>query len=757
MKCCYVSMYYDIKRSGWAKFSRTFDDYLSYFAPYVDLFKAEEEEESGDHMIVYIDDRYIDKLQALTRNSKNISLIPINEAFLEHNIPCWKFLGREREIMNSKFFQTIVATRQQFPECQYPEYTLINHSKIDFIIYTLNTDLTSADFICWTDFGFFSRKENIPKRLLNLGHFDRDSINYTLVNPVEDIDRDVYYTLRYAPEKVGGFFFIGRPQIMYQYQRAYHKSLKDYRDKNICDDDQAMTLHTYFENPGLITFNTREYGWHRVYKANEKKKKTKKKNKVISFCLWGDKPRYRVGLLENIKLSRKYYPEWDIYVYVHQDSLFPELKNQQDIIIIIKQDDYRNHPKKCMLWRLEPIMDPTVDVFISRDVDTRIQLREVMAVREWLDDDSKLLHIMRDHPQHYNKILGGMYGVRTQTFRKFDWKALIDTYYRVFGASENDQHFLEKYLYNMTTRQEKMIHDEIKLYEGPSDCRPFPLKYELSRFVGCYVYEDDSNDQPTEAVLKNYLLQTLPHRIHNDPQTIADKLEYINKTIHAIYIIHYTKLTERRAMMTKQIHDLGLDLFFEDRIIWVTDFDREVITIEADLYSPIINRMMSPGEIANMKAHAHVLKECRGISLVIEDDCIFKTNFVDNLHRLLVLLQQQNDWDMCCLGGPTVLNTYPALAMDKSIKDVFSVDEIEIFTPSTPAPCTVSSMLYNEKGVKKILASSHIVGYPQCPSDHALWLANMECGVDMKWVQPFLSYEGSKTDMFQTSFTERGF
>ena len=748
MKACYVSMYYDIKRSGWAQFSRTFDDYLSYFLPYVDLFKKEEE----DHMIVYIDDRYITKLQEVTRNSTNICLIPINDAFLEYNIPCWKFLAREREVMSSKFFKAIVGDRIKFPECQYPEYTLINHSKIDFIIYTLNLNLTSAEYICWTDFGFFSRKENIPKRLLDVKRFNPDTINYTLVNPVEDIDKDVYYTLRYAPEKVGGFFFIGKPEVMYQYQQAYHKSLDDYRQKNICDDDQAMALYTYFRNPQLITFNTTEYGWHRVYQANEKKNK----KRVISFCLWGDERRYKVGLIENIKLSRKYYPEWEIYVYVHQDSLFPELQNEKNINIIIKQDDYRNNAKKCMLWRLEPILDSTVDVFISRDVDTRIQLREVAAVTEWLNDESKILHVMRDHPQHYNKILGGMYGVRTQSFRNYDWKGLIDTYYRLFGSGENDQHFLEKYLYNMTTKHEKMIHDEIKLYEGDL-CRQFPIRYESSRFVGCYVYENDENDYETEVILRNYLLWNLPHRMHNDQVTVAEKLEFIANKLDSIYIIHYTKLTERMEMMMKQLSRLCLDLFFKNKIQWITAFDREDIEIhDADLYSPLIQRNISRGEVANMKAHEYVLRKCRGVSLVIEDDCIFKDNFVDNLHQVLVLLER-SEWDMCCLGGPTELNTYPARALDKSVKDNFFLNEIEIFTPTTPAPCTVSSMLYNEKGVSKILSSKYISGFPQCPSDHAIWLANMENNVTMKWAQPFITYEGSKTDMFKTSFTERGF
>lgn len=57
----------------------------------------------------------------------------------------------------------------------------------------------------------------------------------------------------------------------------------------------------------------------------------------------------------------------------------------------------------------------------------------------------------------------------------------------------------------MTPLSQKMIHDEIKLYEK-DDCIPFPIPYEQNyRFVGGYVYEDDSVDAFTKSVLKNHL------------------------------------------------------------------------------------------------------------------------------------------------------------------------------------------------------------------------------------------------------------
>ena len=54
------------------------------------------------------------------------------------------------------------------------------------------------------------------------------------------------------------------------------------------------------------------------------------------------------------------------------------------------------------MWRFETIDDPDVEINMSRDTDTRILLREKLAVDEWLAS-GKTFHIMRDHPHHINE------------------------------------------------------------------------------------------------------------------------------------------------------------------------------------------------------------------------------------------------------------------------------------------------------------------------------------------------------------------
>jgi len=65
----------------------------------------------------------------------------------------------------------------------------------------------------------------------------------------------------------------------------------------------------------------------------------------------------------------------------------------------------------AMTWRFLPLGDPMVDIFISRDLDSRVSSRERKAVEEW-EHSNLSLHTMRDHPYHGVPFLGGMWGAK---------------------------------------------------------------------------------------------------------------------------------------------------------------------------------------------------------------------------------------------------------------------------------------------------------------------------------------------------------
>lgn len=747
---CYITAYYDINRNEWPNnFKRSFNDYLSSFTPFINLFKND----PTDEMIVFIDEKYYEELYNITHEVKNIRLIKLNKDIL-NEIYCWSLLEKEREIMKDPEYRFLLENRVIYPEHNYPEYTLINHSKIDFVSRVIDHGLSTSQYYAWVDFGFFSKNEDIPSSLLDVNNFNLDKINYTLINPIDDKDNNVYYTLRYAPEKIGGFFFIGRKDKIKEYQELYHSILNEFQRRNIADDDQHVALKCYFKKPDLFSFNNSNYGWHKVFVANQKYVR------VISFCLWGNEQRYVIGLIENIKLAKIYYPDWICWVYIHHNSvnndIYDKLSTFDNVKIIIKLDE-NIRSKRFMLWRFEPICDNSVECFMSRDTDTRIQPREVLAVDEWIKS-GKILHIMRDHPQHYPKILGGMYGINVKKMdnKRNDWIEVIEEFYKHHGEEIDDQYFLEQYIYNKVKSEDRIIHDEIKKYEG-SECLDFPIKYEQNNhFVGCYIYENGETDPQTANVLRHWLENNLKHRISDYNISLDEKLFFLQSVIDDIYVIHYTKLVERKKNFCMELKKHFLDKFF--KVNWVENFDREDLTPEtiqnSCSYNPnVLKRYLTVGEIANGLAHTYVLEQIKNTSLVFEDDTIFKENFIHHLYHIFKVLPE--DWEVVCLGGPTKIQNFPFKTLDSSIRQNFYSEEIILYSPPLKAPCTLSCMLYSSRGVKKILQSSYLK--PLCaPSDHTVWYCCMEQKVYMLWSQPWISYEGSKTDMFSTSL-ERGY
>jgi hypothetical protein len=138
------------------------------------------------------------------------------------------------------------------------------------------------------------------------------------------------------------------------------------------------------------------------------------------------------------------------------------------------------------MWRFEAIINPDVEIMMSRDTDTRILSREILAVREWMDSD-KLFHIMRDHPHHSSNIMGGMFGIKKGCV--VDWENLINECVQQ-GQRDYDQNFVSNIIYPLVVSN-SMIHTSFNRREPHAKSFPIPFDSEF-RFVGEYVYADDS-------------------------------------------------------------------------------------------------------------------------------------------------------------------------------------------------------------------------------------------------------------------------
>tara|TARA_R110001583_G_scaffold194636_1_gene366033 strand:+ start:766 stop:1425 length:660 start_codon:yes stop_codon:yes gene_type:complete len=196
--------------------------------------------------------------------------------------------------------------------------------------------------------------------------------------------------------------------------------------------------------------------------------------KLITFSLWGQDPKYLIGAIRNAELAKEIYPDWRCRFYVGQSvpsQIIIQLEGFGNVDVVQRPEfgDWRG-----MFWRFLPASEEGVDIMISRDTDSRLNIREKAAVDEWLASDQKL-HIMRDHPHHGYPILGGMWGAKQGAIKNIEH--LIDNFAQE-DAYGTDYKFFAELIFPKLKTGDIMIHDEF--FGG----QPFPTKRDGLQFVG---------------------------------------------------------------------------------------------------------------------------------------------------------------------------------------------------------------------------------------------------------------------------------
>jgi hypothetical protein len=258
---CLVTSFMDIGRDGWKVYSRTVDEYFTSFMPYIYL---------NHDVVVFMDDRHVQLLISFVNQLKpiaNIIIIPINWKWMRTYIHAYSKIDTEQRIMDSIKFQKFIWHRKDCPETYCPEYNIMQHSKIDFVCYAIDNKLSDAVYFAWTDFGYFKNDAMMygkNKNKLDINKFKLDKINFQTINPVDEDDKNIAYTLTYAPEKIGGFFYLGDSRLLKEYQQLYHEIYDEIHGLGLVDDDQHFMLRCYFRKKELF-YLWDLGGWHKIY------------------------------------------------------------------------------------------------------------------------------------------------------------------------------------------------------------------------------------------------------------------------------------------------------------------------------------------------------------------------------------------------------------------------------------------------------------------------------------------------------------
>ena len=212
--------------------------------------------------------------------------------------------------------------------------------------------------------------------------------------------------------------------------------------------------------------------------------------KVISYSLWGDIPKYFVGALENIKVQKELFPDWicRFYCYSHVNLKWINEFYKKGAEVVLK-DEVPNIKQMYepgiflgMFWRFEVLKDKDIERCIIRDTDGRLTQREKNCVKDW-EKSGKEFHIIRDHPMHNTKIMGGMWGCAKSFIDKINYDDLINQFNKLSYKNmyATDQEFLARMIYPLI-KDNVCIHDDLDRYK--EGARKIPHLRDAQHYIG---------------------------------------------------------------------------------------------------------------------------------------------------------------------------------------------------------------------------------------------------------------------------------
>lgn len=206
--------------------------------------------------------------------------------------------------------------------------------------------------------------------------------------------------------------------------------------------------------------------------------------KAFSFVVYGNQEKYVVGMIKNLELIQKFYPDWITYIYIGNDVPDNYIQLYSTYATKIIKTNIGGFMNK--FYRYFTIDDDSVEIVIVRDADSRILERDRACIDEFLLSDA-MFHIIRDHPNHNHKIMAGMWGIKRG--------ALDKTVYEYFtqwlpGKSIDfwsDTVFLVDVIYPIVINS-CLVHDDYNHFRDNAKILPNTL--DGLHFIG-QVYEFD--------------------------------------------------------------------------------------------------------------------------------------------------------------------------------------------------------------------------------------------------------------------------
>jgi glycosyl transferase, family 25 len=213
-----------------------------------------------------------------------------------------------------------------------------------------------------------------------------------------------------------------------------------------------------------------------------------------------------------------------------------------------------------------------------------------------------------------------------------------------------------------------------------------------------------------------------------------------------IYVLHYSKLTDRKSHILSQFKKHGIQEF---EII--ERFDKDEITDEqCTLFDPnyVTNKRAQLSlHLKHLYVYERIITEDIEEALILEDDVILSDNFIHKLTEYMT--QLPNNYDMLFIGDGCQLH----IPANRIVPNQYIYDKcVDINEHSHGATrCTDSYVIHN-RCAKKICEYLTKLNYKiDLPVDWWLNIAARDNNLSIYWGEPTIVTQGSHVGLFATS------
>lgn len=256
-----VTAFFDIGRGDWGQkpthvspvFNRTTETYLRYF---------EHLSKIRNQIIVYVDKNLANTVIEMRREAglENRTIVFVAEDLFSH-----PNLARVRSAIASKMTNDFrkYVWRPDVPECNSPEYILVNLLKSYFVCNAISRRIVLAHQIAWIDFGYCRNNSRFDPTLE--WQFDaKDHINLFFIRPLDS--QPVYEVVKSGDVYFQGCHILGPARRWPDFRRELEDSFIALLECDLIDDDQTLLLMAWRRDPSSYIIHAVDpIDWHIVF------------------------------------------------------------------------------------------------------------------------------------------------------------------------------------------------------------------------------------------------------------------------------------------------------------------------------------------------------------------------------------------------------------------------------------------------------------------------------------------------------------